>query len=544
MNHKRQPSYSLDKSALPLRDYQREALDAVEEATRRGIRRQLIALPTGTGKTVILSYIVHRRRGRILILVHRDELVQQTLAKLTLIAPDLHTGVVKAERNDTDAAVIGASIQTLSRERRREQLPTDISTVIVDESHHASADIYRRVLEHVGSFQPDGPLTIGVTATPERADGKPLGDVFEEIVYTMTLLDAIQRGYLVDLRAVQVKLKLDWSAIRSRHGDFADGDLADAMETANAPQHAVSAWLEYAAGRSTVLFAPTVAMAQLMAAAFRAAGIAAEALDGTTPTEERRAILARLASGETTVVTNCGVLVEGFDCPRVSCIVIARPTMSRPLYVQMIGRGTRLHPGKDDCLILDLVGTTTRHDLQTTASLFGVDPAMLAARPLTEALAGDDDERDDDDVDDRDVAAPAATGQLIAVSVDLFKRRTLHWVSTPGGAFLLPLGDHHLELVPDRDDRWRVLDVPRRGSASILADGLPLEYAQGRAEDLARRSNAGGLLNPHATWRSAPPTEKQLATLRWKRIPIQPGLTKGQAADLITAAFARVSAAS
>ncbi|MEE8300942.1 MAG: DEAD/DEAH box helicase family protein, partial [Candidatus Tectomicrobia bacterium] len=155
---------------LELRSYQTESLMAIDEAVARGITRPLLALPTGTGKTVVFAHLVARRPGRTLILVHREELVWQAYDKLTQIAPDIPVGIVKAERDETDAPCVIASVQTVSRKSRLERLPADFATVIVDEAHHSVAASYRRVLTHVGSFAPDGPLTLGVTATPQRGD--------------------------------------------------------------------------------------------------------------------------------------------------------------------------------------------------------------------------------------------------------------------------------------------------------------------------------------------------------------------------------------
>ena len=294
-----------------------------------------------------------------------------------------------------------ASVQTLSRRARLARLVPDFRTIVIDEAHHAPAPSYRRILTHCRAWQPDGPLVVGVTATPARGDGQSLQQVFDGIVYQRSLVEMMQAGYLVDLRAIQVLLQADFDALRTQRGDFVEADLETLLLAANAPAQVLAAFQAHAADRKALLFTPTVATAYAMAATFCAAGIAAEALDATTPLATRRAILQRLHTGATRVVANCAVLTEGFDEPSVDCIIVARPTQSLPLYQQMLGRGTRTYPGKTDCLLLDVVGVSTQHTLHTAATLFGCAPAAWPgsrcwrsstrrrARPgRTDAIAG------------------------------------------------------------------------------------------------------------------------------------------------------------
>jgi ATP-dependent helicase IRC3 len=252
-------------SAIALRPYQEEAIDAINDAAEVGITRPLVALPTGTGKTVIFAHLIGQRRGRSLVLAHRDELIRQAVDKLLMVNPDFNLGVVKAEDNEVSAPVVVASVQTLSRPNRLEQLDCDFNTVIVDEAHHAVADSYQRILEHVGSLAPDGPLTTGFTATPERADKIGLGQVWEKIVYQKPLLDMIREGYLCDLRAVRVSLQVNLDAVHTRHGDFIESELEGAMLNADASIHVVQAYQDHAVGRKALVFTPTVRLAYEMA---------------------------------------------------------------------------------------------------------------------------------------------------------------------------------------------------------------------------------------------------------------------------------------
>ncbi|MCH7848425.1 MAG: DEAD/DEAH box helicase family protein [Planctomycetes bacterium] len=373
--------------SLTLRPYQEEAIAAIEAAAERGVRRPLVQLPTGTGKTVIIAELAKIRPGRTLVIAHREELLGQAKDKLLLADPSAEIGIVKADRDEHAAPIVLASVQTLSRPNRLQRLAPDFSTVIVDEAHHATAESYVRIMKHVGSFADDGTLSPGFTATPERGDGIGLDSVWQEIVYERSILDMIRSRYLCDLRAIQVQLQADFSQLHTRAGDFIEREVEELMHVADAPEHVVAAYQEHAAGRKALAFTPTVALAHEMADCFSAAGIAAEALDATTPTDARKAILARFHTGETMVLWNCAILTEGYDEPSVDCIVIARPTKSRPFYHQMIGRGTRLYPGKKDCLILDVVGAITRHDLMTASTLFGVEPATLSTETVGAVVA-------------------------------------------------------------------------------------------------------------------------------------------------------------
>jgi ATP-dependent helicase IRC3 len=433
---------------ISLRPYQQEALAAIADAESRGIRRQLVSLPTGTGKTVIFAHLLQQRSERALV-------------------------------------------------------------------------TYRHIFDHFRCFAEDGPLTVGFTATPERADEKALGEVFSGIVYRQDILTMMQAGYLCDLRAIQVSLEADFNKLHSRHGDFINSEASDMLMAANAPAHAVTAYREHASGRKALLFTPTVAFAHCMADAFNAQGIRSEALSGETPTDERRGILRRLKCGATRIVANCAVLTEGFDEPSVDCVIIARPTRSKPLYIQMIGRGTRHHPGKDDCLILDLVGVTTRHDLMTAASLFHVNskPNQTIAEAVREreAAARLHEEQE------------AAQGRLISQAVDLFRRRKFTWLSAGTGRFVLSIGKGMIVLTPD-EKGWTARFNSREGTDAIeLAAGRPLEWAQGIAEDYARTMNAAHLIDPQAPWRTRPATEKQLATLKRFRIRTLPDISAGEA---------------
>ncbi|MHB8246876.1 MAG: DEAD/DEAH box helicase [Acidimicrobiales bacterium] len=516
-----------------LRDYQIEALEAIEAFASNGGRRGLVVLPTGTGKTVIFAEALRRRGARSLVLAHRDELLAQAAHKLAEAGiPDV--GKVAGKVDETGAGVVLASVQTVSRDRRLARLVASgaFSTIVVDEAHHVVARSYHKVLEGLGAFEEGGPLTLGFTATAERGDRRGLGEVFEEIVFSRDMLPMIREGYLADLRGLQVCLDIDWGQVRTTAGDFNAGDLGASLTAANAPEHVVESYKRHGEGRKSLAFFPTVALATETAMRFRGAGVPAEVVDGTMSPEERAPILARLRSGETRVVCNCGVLTEGFDEPSIEAVLIARPTKSRGLYAQQLGRGTRPYPGKADCLVMDFVGATARHDLVTLPSLFGLPGDLVdkAKRTITEAEEADEKRKD-----------RRARGAVIARRIDLFKRRPMHWVNLDAGHFVLTLDGGAMHLLAGADESWRVVEVHRGRQPETIASALDLGYAQGAAEDRVRELGAPQLASARAPWRRRPASDRQrqhLAHLGVKEAGSR-SLTAGRASDLITATEAR-----
>lgn len=501
---------------LQLRPYQEEAVKAVREC---GLSRPLVALPTGTGKTIVFCQVLKERGGRALILAHRDELLQQAEEKLRLVWPEIPSlGVVKAERNEKDAQVVLGSVQTL-RGPRLGAL-SDFDTVIVDEAHHNAAASYQRIHEHL-----QAPLTIGFTATPERADSKPLG--FDKIVYSKSFYEMIAAQYLCDVKAKQIQLKkLDLSQVKKLGGDWEEESLSKALEAADAPEHVAEALGKWAAERPTLVFTPTVQMAMKVRDAL---GTGFEVVHGEQNLGDRRLLLQHFRDGKLRGLVNCGVLLEGYDEPRVACVAIVRPTRSRVLYQQMIGRGTRLAPGKEDLLILDFVGATIEHDLVTLASLLhiteataeqGVEAALQQAKAALKEKG-------------------VAEGELVAATVNLMTRERLHWIED-GARWLLPAGDETLALVKD-GEFWAVRALQRgAGKSSVkLYGGLTLEYAQGAAEDYIRRAGVEVLAGSGARWRSMPASQAQLDRMKEYRIPFKPGITKGEASDAMTRYFNR-----
>lgn len=394
----------------PLRPYQAEACDAIVEQWQH-VRSTLLVAATGTGKTRMGCEIIARRAsaGRTLWLAHRTELLDQA-AEAIAANTGLRVGREQAHRRasvrnlwGTDDHVVVGSIQTMHTDRLDKFFkPDDFATIIVDEAHHALARSYRDVLAYFADAK-----ILGVTATPDRGDKLGLFQVFETVAYQYEILTAIGDGYLCDIQSREITVSgLNLSNVRTTAGDLNAGDLAKMME-GEAHMHSIAGPLvELAGDRPTVVFMPSVVGAHHLASVLRgytSGGV--RAIDGGTATKERADNLADYQSGKAQFMVNCAVLTEGWDAPHTSCVAIARPTKSRALYAQMIGRGTRIAPGKMDCLVLDFVPEQAgRHKLVTPLDVLGgkdldEDVALEARKltaegmPATEALAAAEEAR-------------------------------------------------------------------------------------------------------------------------------------------------------
>jgi ATP-dependent helicase IRC3 len=361
-------------SAPVLRPYQREAIEAVVAARRSGIRRMVVCLPTGAGKTVIFSELARLANKQVLVLAHREELLAQAVDKLSRALTG--TRVVGLERGaaraPADAKVLVASLRSLHPDRIGSVLAgRDLGLIIYDECHHAPADDNQRVLRVIGAFEPDWPGTlVGFTATTMRGDGKGLDSVFEELVYAKTLPELIDAGYLAPLKGFRVATEADLTRLSSTGSDFDDGELAEAVDIQERNALVARSIQELARDRRTIAFCVTVNHARNLSKALNHLGVPAGLVHGEMSAGDRARALAEFREGKTRVLANVAVLTEGFDDPGVSCIAMARPTRSEGLYAQCVGRGTRLFDGKQDCLILDFVDVSEL-SLCTLPSLFG-----------------------------------------------------------------------------------------------------------------------------------------------------------------------------
>lgn len=337
-----------------LRRYQLDAVAAIGRELER-VRSTLLVLATGCGKTVTFSALARDivgQGGRVLVLAHRSELLEQAAATLRRLG--LRAGIEQAARSVGPLEccdVIVGSVATLQRSRLRSYEPDAFRLVVVDEAHHAPAASYRNVLDYFASAK-----VLGVTATPDRGDGVGLRAVFESLAYRYELREAIAEGWLapLEVRAVAVQ-SLDLSSVRVRAGELAAEELEAELMRDSVLHEIAGPLAELAAGRQTLAFTASVAQAHALAEVLRGRGLRAAAVDGSTPPEQRAQVLEDYRAGRLQLVANAMLWTEGFDDPQTSCIALVRPTTSRALVAQMIGRGTRTAPGKASCLVLDFV---------------------------------------------------------------------------------------------------------------------------------------------------------------------------------------------
>jgi DNA repair protein RadD len=363
---------------VSLRPYQSDIATEFERHVDRGDRSILLVAPTGSGKTIIASSIIAGCTRRVLVVAHRREIVNQTSAKLT--ARGVAHGIIQAGDDDKlrpQARVQVASIQTLHARaiRSSTMLMPLADLLIIDEAHHACAMTYEKVIE----AYPDA-IVLGLTATPSRGDDRGLGGIFKCMIECPQVPDLIEQGYLVRSR-VYAPVDPDLGGVRTQSGDYVESQLAERMDRDKLVGDIVTHWHKYGERRRTVAFACSVGHSVHIRDEFVKAGVRAEHLDGTTPKDEREVILARLASGDTEVVSNCQVLTEGFDCPDIGCITLARPTKKMGLYRQMIGRGLRPADGKTDVVILDHSGAVFRHGLPEDRVEWTLSPDLQATAP-------------------------------------------------------------------------------------------------------------------------------------------------------------------
>lgn len=350
---------------MELRSYQQEAREAVEQDWERGIKRTLLVLPTGCGKTIVFAKIVEdcvREGRRVLILAHRAELLEQAADKLSR-STGLKCAVEKAEESCLGSwfRVVVGSVQSMQRPKRLEQFETDyFDTIVVDEAHHCISDGYQTVLQHFSEAD-----VLGVTATPDRGDMRNLGNYFENLAYEYTLPKAIKDGYLVPIKALTIPLKIDMSGVGVQSGDFKAGDIGTVLDPYL--QSIADEMMKYCMKRKTVVFLPLVKTSQKFCQILNEKGFAAAEVNGNS--QDREEILSDYENGKYNVLCNSMLLTEGWDCPEVDCVIVLRPTKVRSLYCQMVGRGTRLYPGKDHLLLLDFLWHTERHELCHPASL-------------------------------------------------------------------------------------------------------------------------------------------------------------------------------
>ena len=421
-----------DQPPIKLRKYQTDCLESIKKAWASGVNSGLIVLSTGLGKTVIASHLPRFLDSKkVLFLAHREELINQAYASLTRSLPDLKCGVEQAERcAEANKEVVVASVQTLGRRwrwnetddyqisRRLERFnPSDFDIVIIDEAHRAVGKTYLRILQHLKAGTEDGPFLLGITATPERSDRQPLANVFDKILYEKQLKQSIKEGWLKRITSIKVRTTTSLDDVDQSGKDWNETQLAREVNVDDRNSLIYSALENHASDRKCILiFCVNIAHAEALCAQLVERGLAFGVIHSKIPLEDRRERLRAWRSGELLGMVNVGVLTEGFDLPRIDCICMARPTQSRTLYTQMLGRATRhicpkCHSGKiihtteelpvvwacHDCghvfkaedgvdgLIIDVVDVCGRHQPVTANEVFGIREIDVLGQDLLNA---------------------------------------------------------------------------------------------------------------------------------------------------------------
>ena len=371
---------------MQLRDYQEEARENIQAQWAVGVKKTLLVLPTGCGKTIVFSKVIEDRvklGERVLVLAHRGELLDQAADKLEK-STGLKTATEKAQQTSIGSwyRVVVGSVQTMMRESRLEKFPKDFfDTIIIDEAHHCISDSYQRVLSYFENAN-----VLGVTATPDRGDMKNLGTVFESLAFEYTLPKAIKSGYLSPIKALTIPLKLDLSKVGQQSGDFKASDVSSALDPFL--EQIADEMLKVAKDRKIVVFLPLVKTSQKFTEILNEKGFRAAEVNGES--KDRSEVLADFDNDKYNVLCNSMLLTEGWDCPSVDCVVVLRPTKVRALYSQMVGRGTRLDPGKKELLLLDFLWHTERHELCHPAHLIASnDEVAKAMTKIIEEAGGE-----------------------------------------------------------------------------------------------------------------------------------------------------------
>jgi superfamily II DNA or RNA helicase len=551
--------------SLPLRDYQREAIEAIDEAHAEGTTKPAVVWATGLGKTVLFAKAAerfHAKTGlRVLALAHRRELVAHAEEDLRSVAPGLSTGIVMGSRNQTLASVVCASPQTLAHESRRRQL-LNVGLVIADECHHYAAPTFRKVLDH---FTEQGALALGVTATLSRGDGLSLGKVWDKVVHTKDIAFGVANGWLVRPRGVRVRVDdLDLRTVRRNRatGDYDVDALGAAVIDSMAPKRIAEAILEHAQGRKTVVFAPNVESTEVIAEALQAAGIVAAPVHYKIPDALRDERLKRHTDelDPLQVLVNPMILTEGWNNPACSVAVIARKTSNNGLYIQMIGRVLRPSPGKRDALIIDVCGAAERNTLQAQIDLFGEEPEEIERDPCLCVPGGDmvctcrrgkctEDchcggrpcacvwpEMTELEVSEATHDA-YADGRLVVEEIDLFHGSRNLWQTTYGGTHFITAGaDWYIAITPGRvPGMWDVVRMHKYeqgNSRFVQRDQSDLGFAQAWAEQDVRPEELN-FARKGTSWRKDVAKPNQLQLARRYGLPVHESMSRGEVSSMI-----------
>jgi ATP-dependent helicase IRC3 len=503
---------------IALRDYQKECLETVISEFNSGVTRQLVSLPTGSGKTVIMGALARQLKKKTILLAHREELISQAVEKFKIVWPGVDIGVCMADRDEITNRVVVASIQSASRPKRLERLQEQgFEVMMIDEAHHSVSESYQNVINGLGFSGINNRLLLGVTATPQRSDKLGLGETFTHITFSRSISTMIKGGYLSPIIGRKILTNLAFDRISSSNGDFAINDLSEAVNTPERNAFIASKFNEYAPERKGIAFCCDVQHCKDLSGAFKALGIESAAVWGDMEPIERKAALEAFKKGQIQVVTSCGILTEGYDEPTVNAVIMARPTKSSGLFTQCIGRGLRLWPGKENCLVLDF--TDKHHTL---------DGIMSLSNTLPEAAIIED--REKIELEEIDRSPKIEVLDECDRVFDILGTARFIWVQIDEEWSLQDDDRNEIVMQPSEGGYTAILYYPDGSSRQIVNKPLPLEYCSGVCEDYARRHLKVSFADMKAPWMStdSQPTQSQRDYLE-KKGTYAEGMTRGQA---------------
>ena len=557
---------------ITLRDYQAQCKRISLQALSEGVHRQVAHLAVGLGKTIIFSDLLDEVPepfpgcNRTLVLAHREELIDQGADKIRWLNPHLRVEVeMGSRRASPQADVVVASVATLGRHNKERPdgfsprllrlNPKEFKCIVIDECHHAPTASYIRILKHFGADQPDTHLLLwGCSATPKRTDGVGLEKLFDQIVFSMGIVEGIEQGFLTTLRAVRISTTTDLDGIKIQGGDWAEGELGDRINNDERNELIYHAWVDHIQEdrHSTLIFCANVKHIYDLVEVFRRNNVDARGLDGTTDKELRRKTIQGFREQRFPVLVNCQIATEGTDIPNIDAIIMARPTQSSVLYSQALGRGTRLSPGKVDCLVVDTVDASSGKNLMTVPSLFGLEPNF---DPKGEDIMGVF----------RQMEQMVEENPLVVQATDIdHAQQIVSETFDPLASGTTDSIIHEASKLKWRkiDDRYWI-EVPRQGSVEVTQDVLGKfdirHHANGKAQTVRNRADPASalqaadafiretypqsmpLLERDALWRMEPMSVNQVEFFRKHKMPVPTDergkilINKGEATERIDA---------